>query len=426
MKPAASRPLDVTIVGAGMIVTDQLLPSLYQLQRLGAIGKLRVCDMRISSLRALHENADFAQAFPGQTFEPLPGLDAAEGSVGPDYFGKVLDQTPARQIVVVAIPDQFHYGAIMTALKHDQHVLSVKPLCLKHSQGLEIGALARERGLFVGIEYHKRFDRRALLARRRYQARQLGEFICGEGRLVEPYYYRHSNFQNWFTTQNTDPFVYIGCHYVDQVYFITGLKPVEVSVAGARRKFPNGNDAFMWSIGRVRFENGALLSLLNGLGYPDQGGGSNEQGLTLYFEGDNRGGYLRHNDQFRGVEHSFLDPIGPGTKHFCFVNPDYLQFVPWEGAGLKPVGYGYESVAAIVGCITRLEGEVAGLAAKPSLAQRQALIAEADAAGIIATPANSDVNELVQEAARLSIVNDGARVGITYGDHPGVAFVPRP
>ena len=48
----------------------------------------------------------------------------------------------------------------------------------------------------------------------------------GEAKLIEPYYYRSSNFQNWFTCDKTDPFVYIGCHYVDLVYFITGLKPV--------------------------------------------------------------------------------------------------------------------------------------------------------------------------------------------------------
>ena len=30
--------------------------------------------------------------------------------------------------------------------------------------------------------------------------------------------------------ENADPFTYVGCHYVDLVYFITGLRPVEVSV----------------------------------------------------------------------------------------------------------------------------------------------------------------------------------------------------
>ena len=42
--------------------------------------------------------------------------------------------------------------------------------------------------------------------------------------------------------------------------------------------------------------------------------------------------------------------------------------------------------------------------------------------GIIATPANSYVNELVVEAARLSILNDGDMVTIEYGQHPEIAL----
>ena len=56
----------------------------------------------------------------------------------------------------------------------------------------------------------------------RYCSR-FGEFRLGTACLLEKWYYRHSNFQNWFTTDRADPFTYVGCHYVDLVYFITGL-----------------------------------------------------------------------------------------------------------------------------------------------------------------------------------------------------------
>ena len=44
-----------------------------------------------------------------------------------------------------------------------------------------------------------------------------------------------------------------------------------------------------------------------------------------------------------------------------------------------------------------------------------------DAQGLIATPANSYINELVVEAARASILGDAAPVCIVYGEHPYVA-----
>ena len=266
--------------------------------------------------------------------------------------------------------------------------------------------------MFVGVEYHKRFDRRALQAKRFYGEGKFGQFIMGEAKLHEPYYYRHSNFQNWFTCDKTDPFTYVGCHYIDLVHFITGLKPVAVSVDGVRGKFPNGKEAFLWSSGRVRFENGALLTVTDGLGYPDDAAGGNDQGLVMYCEGQNRTGMIHHDDHDRGVRYAFLEPSG--AARYRYVSPDYFRLVPWEGAGSKPVGYGYDSVAAIFQTMQRMPD---------SLEQRRQSIREVDAAGIIATPANSFINELVVEAARQSILADGALVKIHYGNNPHVEKV---
>ncbi len=412
--------IDVTIVGGGMITHDLLLPSLYHLQRTGAVGEIHICALNSPPLKALHESPDLAQAFPGQSFTAHPALNEPPTKNYPDLFKEVLAAMPPRNAVVVAMPDQLHYGVVKEALKNNQHVLCVKPLVLKHGQAVEIEREAFEKGLFVGVEYHKRFDARALMAKRHYALGNFGEFVMGEARLHEPYLYRHSNFQNWFTCQNTDPFVYVGCHYVDLVYFVTGLRPASVSVHGVKGKFPNGNECFMWAHGRVVFENGACLSVANGLGYPDDGAGSNDQFLIMYFEGDGKTGMLHHNDQFRGVTHSYLDGIGCGGTRFNYVSPDFYQLVPWEGPGYEPVGYGFRSVAANINTMRRVEREAAGLSESDSLKCRQAIIKEVDAKGIIATPANSSINELVTEAARMSILSEGDVVNIIYDGHPHV------
>ena len=411
---------EVTIVGGGMITNDQLLPSLYHLQRLGVLGKVNVCALDSGALKLLAESEDFAAAFPDQSFIPYPALTESPGKKFPKLFKEVLAKMAPRNAVVIALPDQLHYMGVKEALKQNQHVLSVKPLVLTFAEAEEIELEAYEKGLFIGIEYHKRFDRRSLMAKRQYEAGNFGEFVMGEAKLIEPYYYRHSNFQNWFTVENSDPFTYIGCHYTDLVQFITGLKPVEVSVRGTKGKFPNGNEAFMWTHGRVIYENGAILSVSNGLGYPDEGAGSNEQCLSMYFEGEGKTGHLKHNDQFRGVEYGYLKPIGPGGSSFNYVNPDYFRLVPWEGVGYKPVGYGYESVAASMRAIARIVSESTGLNENAALRKRQTIIDEIDAKGIIATPKNSKTNELVTEAARLSILNDGVRVKIVYGEKPHI------
>jgi predicted dehydrogenase len=406
--------IDVAVIGGGMIVNDQLLPSLYHQQRIGLIGKISICARHNTPLRELKNSAALREAFPGQDFDAYPELTTPAETMHPAIFKDVIGRLRPRQLVIVAVPDPLHFEIVMEALRHDQHVLCVKPLVLQYQQSVEIERSARERGLFVGVEYHKRYDRRSLQAKRQYAQGHFGEFKCGEARLIEPYYYRHSNFQNWFTCDATDPFVYVGCHYVDLVYFITGLRPSAVSVQGVKGKFPNGKEGYLWSHGRVQFTNQALLSVMNGLGYPDLGAGSNDQGMTLYCEGHDRNGMIKHVDDDRGCRYAYQDGIGPGGSHYNYVSPDYFRFVPWEGPGYKPVGYGYDAIAANIEAVRQLETEAA------SLDERRAFLRRIDAAGLLATPANSYINELVTEAARASILADGALVKIHYGDRPHV------
>lgn len=403
-----------------MITHDQLLPSVYHLQRIGRVGKISLSALNSSALKALNESPTIRDACPGQQFEAHPPLSEPEDKNYPELYKEVLAAMQPRQAVVVAVPDQYHYSVTMDALAANQHILTVKPLVLEYNQGIEVKNTALEKGLFVGIEYHKRFDRRALMARQEYGDGRFGEFVMGEAKMIEPYLYRNSNFQNWFTTDQTDPFVYVGCHYVDQVYFITGLRPVEVSVSGVKRNFPNGNEAFMWTNGRVKFENGAILSVTDGLGYPDEAAGANDQGLVMFCEGDGKSGLIHHDDQDRGVRHSYVTGSGAGGSVYNYVSPDFYRFVPWGGPGLKPTGYGYDSVEGILEKIQQIENEVDGLDESASATRRRQMIREADELGLLATPANSYINELVCEAARVSILADGDWVKIIYGDSPRV------
>ncbi len=196
---AAMSLAQVTVVGGGMITHDQILPSLYQMQRQGAIGEIAVCALKGRFLKDLSEAEMMRRAFPGQSFRAYPDLGGDLDQPHPDLFREVLAQMPPRNVVVVAVPDQLHFDTIMTALQADQHVCTVKPLVLTAREVEIIEAEALKRGLVVGIEYHKRFDDRSLMARRRYRDGLFGEFRLGTAALLEKWYYRHSNFQNWCT-----------------------------------------------------------------------------------------------------------------------------------------------------------------------------------------------------------------------------------
>ena len=406
----------VTIVGGGMITEIQLLPTLYQMQREDVIGDIHICALQAAQLVQLKSSPTLAHAFPGHDFTPHPDpakVDANEPF--PDLYKGVLASAPRGSIAVIAAPDHLHYPMICEALNNDLHVCTVKPLVLRHAHAEDIARRAYERGLVVGIEYHKRFDYRNLMARRAYRTGRLGNFRLGQAQMIEPYYYRDSNFQNWATCENTDMFTYVGCHYVDIVAFITGLRPVSVSVYGIRDRYPNGREGFLWTDARVIWENGASLSIVDAIGYPTRAAGGNAQGLTMWCQGDNDATLLVHSDQYRGVKCHYNAPDEPGGKLYSEPNPDYFQLVDQGGGGLTPVGYGHRSAEYIIKACCRAR-KIA------DLAQRQAFVRKLDEEGIMATPANSSYNELVIEAARKSIVAGGREVTIRYGDSPGVAF----
>jgi len=69
------------------------------------------------------------------------------------------------------------------------------------------------------------------------------------------------------------------------------------------------------------------------------------------------------------------------------------------GPGLAPVGYGYRSIEGLVNAARSVE-------------EGTATLDEIDAAGIIATPANSAYNEQVIEAARESLGSGGREVRV--------------
>jgi D-galacturonate reductase len=380
---------EVLVIGGGMIVHDQILPSLYQLQRLGRIGSIAVCASRHETVRLLAANEMIGRAFPGQSFRALPD---SPGAPRPELYRDALAQLPPRQLVFVALPDQLHFAAIMEALGRDQHVCAVKPMVLERRQGVAIEREARQRNLLVAVEYHKRFDDRSLVARRAYREGRFGEFRMGAAYLLEKWFYRRSNFQNWMTAEHSDAFAYIGCHYVDLVAFITGLTPAAVSVYGILDRFPNGSEGYLWTDARVIWNNGACLNVQNGLGLPDSAPGGNSQGLTMYCSGADEGAWLAHSDQYRGLQHCYTSPAA-----YMEPSPDFFQYVDGGGPGLVPVGYGYRSIAAIV--------EAAG-----AVDSGEKTLAEIDAAGILATPANSRYNDAVIEAARESIRNGGREV----------------
>ena len=96
-----------------MITEVQILPSLYQLQRLGVINEISISALNGAPLKTLANSKTLNEAFPGQGFQPYPDFTKEDPDKAfPDLYKTTLEDTGENNIALIALPDQMHYGAI--------------------------------------------------------------------------------------------------------------------------------------------------------------------------------------------------------------------------------------------------------------------------------------------------------------------------
>ena len=277
---------------------------------LGTIGRhqrLRLPAPRRSA--SLPRTPASAAAFPGSSFTPWPDL-RADRSVSRSRFctAAALASLQPRQLVVVAVPDHLHHEVVMAALRSDQHVLCVKPLALKHCQAAEIAETAGRprpvcrRGVPQAL-------RQALP---RGPGRATGRAGSGSSSWE-----RHGS---WSPTGTEAPTSSAGSPRRTLIRsrtsgattwtscrFITGLLPVEVSVVGVRRRFPERQRGIplVACQGALGERRAPLRDERPGV--PRPGRRQQRPGPLAVLRRAEGTGMIRHDDHDRGVSYAYLD-----------------------------------------------------------------------------------------------------------------------
>lgn len=403
----------VGVVGSGMIMEDQNGPALAQLVRRGVVGQVHIAAQGSASLRRLLGLPFWRERFPdlldgwARTYPPLETDPAVRRS---DFYREMYRALPPGSIVLIAVPDASHETLIVEALEAGHHVATVKSLCTSYAGTKRIRDLAWEKGLFVGIDFHKRWDYRALIARQQWQAGDYGLPRAARATMIEADSYIRSGspFEKHFVPETSDPATYVGCHYVDQFGWFTGLRPRQVAVNGVHGRFESGIECYSWAAAQVVYD-GCVLQVINGLQQAGDHRGRNHQGLEIwgYNPRDLRGTYFRHDDNLRGMDYVFCRDQNRGRV--TDAGSDYVGFIPHSDGtrGTEMVGYGWRAIEALLKGAIRVQNG-GGLEA------RRKLLAEIDAADFIPTPANTAYLGLVYEAMRQSIREEGMPVVVDY------------
>ena len=338
------KTMRAALLGGGMYGGDVLLRTLADLARCGLAPYLGSAGLDVFA-RAL-SGVDVALAAVGTRSRASAEHTAARyadlaGAAAPAAFwGETpWDDMLSREIDIlfVATPDDLHAAPALAALAAGVHVVVEKPLCLRLEQADAILAAARAGGCIAGVDMHKRYDpcHRFLF---RELAPRLGALEYGRAVLEEPIEVSSRTFA-WAARSN--PFSYVGVHWVDLFEHYLDLKPSSLHAVGQKRllaSWPEGAiDTFDAMQVTVHYDTGLSVQYVNNWIMPAEFEGAVNQEMEL----TGTRGKIEFDQQDRGLRAAIQ---GHGSRTY---NPHFTHDVARPGGpGPAFAGYGKDSLVA--------------------------------------------------------------------------------
>ena len=342
--------IKIALVGTGMFGGDVHARAYADLQRagispqLGRVGldawarDLGPIKFQLAAVAARTEkSARRARA----NFKRWTG-HAPKAFAGQKPWMDILREFPDLDVMAVATPDPLHAEVILTALKAGVHVLTEKPMCLDITEADQIIELARARERIVAADMHKRYDPDHLRIREEIRHR-IGDPLYGTAYLEEPLHVSTRTFK-W--AEQSDPFSYVGTHWVDLIYHYYRSKPVSLTAVGQKKRLVrDGINAYDAVQVRVDFENGMSINFHNNWITPPDFEGPVNQGHEIV----GSDGKVESDQQYRGLRW-WSQSGGSRTA-----NNHFTRDVKRPDGSAGYVGYGIDSLTVGLAAICRVK-----------------------------------------------------------------------
>lgn len=161
--------------------------------------------------------------------------------------------------VSVATPDHLHREIAVAAAKAGKHILVEKPLDVTVEGCDEMVAAAKEAGVLLQVDFHKRYDPDHQAIERRVQASELGDILYGSVHMEDRIEVPSEWFPHW--SPNSSPAWFLGVHFYDLARWIIKSEAKNVYATGTKNTLLNdyGVDTYDCVNAKVEFENGATI-----------------------------------------------------------------------------------------------------------------------------------------------------------------------
>jgi predicted dehydrogenase len=319
----------VLVLGAGMYVTGRgtpgdgtVLPALAQASRRHAIEEVVVAATKAEHANEVRACAERVNRKLGTQLRVR--YDLADTALAERF-----------DLAIVSVPDHLHHEIGSAVIERGMHCLMVKPLAPTLAEATALADLARDKDVYGAVELHKRWDEGNLVAKRLLTEGKIGALAYATVEYSQRRNVPLERFAAW--SARTNIFQYLGVHYVDLMYFVTGYLPERACAIGARGVLAaRGIDTWdaitasiVWRHGEARFVSQLTIGWID----PDGSSAISDQKYLLV----GAEGRLELDQKRRGVE--LVTAAGVDT-----INPYFSQYLPTIDGGTEFAGYGPRSI----------------------------------------------------------------------------------
>lgn len=173
-------------------------------------------------------------------------------------YREMIDQANLQAVAVVT-PDFLHEEMAVYAATRGLHLMVQKPLDTTTAGARRIVAAAKEHGMMLYVDFHKRFDPSFRLLRNNYRQGRMGELLYGYANIEDTLAIPSVSFKSW--AHCSSPAWFIGVHLCDMINWVFG-KPESVFATGQKKKLVSmGIDTYDSIQTKMIYESGASITL---------------------------------------------------------------------------------------------------------------------------------------------------------------------
>ncbi|MDP2571384.1 Gfo/Idh/MocA family oxidoreductase [Vibrio penaeicida] len=229
--------INIAVVGGGVYGTH-MLKCFYDQQRQGRVNLVALADV----------NPDI--------------LETRKKQFGVETFTRYQDMLRNTKLdaIAIATPDHLHYEIIEEAVKHGVHILSQKPLDVNIDRTKQLISMCEEAGVLLYVDFHKRFDPAHIRLKQDIQRDKFGTLQYGYVHMEDKIVVPTDWLRSW--AAKSSPSWFLGVHFYDLVYWLTGDKPEKVYAHGFKGKLESEGIEGAWDSiqAKVVYQSGVSIT----------------------------------------------------------------------------------------------------------------------------------------------------------------------